>query len=109
MASLLTGCTARYSHVLVGRIAKGQPGVLVQRDSGLDVGIGLTGIVPGLIALDEPTPSVELAQPPCETVLSEVDYRGNGFALILPPFQATASFPTIEVRSFCVAEPSTAP
>ena len=89
------GCTARYSQILVGRIGRFEGPPISNSDSGIEVGIGLGGS--SVITFSEPASARELAAPPCEVELSQIDYRGTWYA-----YYVEANFPQVEATSYCV-------
>jgi hypothetical protein len=50
-----------------------------------------------VITFSEPTLARDLAAPPCETELAQIDYRATWYA-----YYIVASFPQVETTSYCV-------
>jgi hypothetical protein len=98
LASLLAlACTARYSQILVGRIGRFEGLPISNSDSGIEVGIGAPLGGASVITFSEPTSARELATPPCEIELTQIDYRATWYA-----YYVVANFPQVETTSYCV-------
>jgi len=96
-ALLALGCTARYSQTLIGRIGRIDGLSIANSDSGIELGIGTPLVGVSVITFSEPASARDLAAPPCEIELTQIDYRGTWYA-----YYVIANFPQVETTSYCV-------
>ena len=95
------GCTARYSQILVGRIGRFEGRPITNSDSGIELGIGVPLGGTSVITFSEPPSPRDLAAPPCEIELTQIDYRATWYA-----YYVVANFPEVETTSYCVVPAS---
>lgn len=73
-------------------------------DTGIEVGLGLPGGEPSVIAFSEPMASNELMSLPCEVAFSAVDYRAIYYA-----YYFAVKIPEIKTTSYCLPPALAAP
>ena len=99
LATAGVGCTIRYSQTMVGEIRRVQTAPIQNADVGTSFGV----LGPNAVyVLNEPRSTSELATLPCDVALAEVDYRGKWFGVPLYYVYPTASFPEVQLTSYCV-------
>jgi len=103
-ALALSACTARYSQTLIGSIEKAPLRPVTNSSEGY--GLTFQGFLsgPGELVMEEPESAEELANPSCEAVMAQVDYRGLWVFVPIGPISFFYVQPKVQTVTFCASK-----